>query len=296
MELKMKTMRKLTFVTFVLVLISANVLAQEVSDTTFHYRDKAIQVKDSLDEVRVKVSKNDSIDYVPVYEGIFTHEKSVETYTVGTDFNINTPFGSLLGKDGEKPRMRTHWQGVGAGFSFLMNSDVAYRPFMSGEITLNPLEISTTFLDQFGLVTGIGVVYRDYALPKNLELQQSDGVVSFQKTGQDRYAINSLRQFEFVTSLLFEWQPKLNLKHRLFLSGGILCNDIGDRAGMLVTKEKGGEYVIKALEVRQNNIDIFGQIGYKDLALYVKYTPKSMFQPQKGPNFSQLSVGLMVYY
>ena len=93
----MQTMRKLTFVTFALVLISANVFAQEVSDTTFHYRDKAIQVKDSLDEVRVKVSKNDSIGYVPVYEGIFTLRKR-ETHTVGTDFNINTPFGPLLVK------------------------------------------------------------------------------------------------------------------------------------------------------------------------------------------------------
>ena len=292
----MQTMRKLTFVTCILVLISANVLAQEVSDTTFHYRDKAIQVKDSLDEVRVKVSKNDSIGYVPVYEGIFTHEKSVETYTVGTDFNINTPFGSLLGRDGEKPRMRTHWQGVGAGLSFLMNSDLAYRPFMSGEITLNTLEISTTFLDQFGLVTGVGVVYRDYALPKNLEYQKNNGVVSFQKMGRDTYEINSLKQLELVISFLFEWQPKLNLKHRLFLSGGILCSDIGDRAGMLVTREKKEEYILKALDVRQSNIDIIGQIGYKDLGLYVKYTPNSIFQSQKGPDFSQFSAGLMVYF
>jgi hypothetical protein len=292
----MKTMKKTTFITLALVLISANLFAQAVSDTTFHYRDKTIQVKDSLDEVRVKVSKNGSIGYIPVYEGIFTHEKSVETYTVGMDFNINTPFGPLLGKDGEKPRMRTHWQGVGAGFSFLMNSDLAYRPFMSGEITLNALEISTTFLDRFGLVSGVGVVYRDYALPKNLELQQSNGVASFQEMGRDLYEINSLKQLELVFSLLFEWQPKLNLKHRLFLSGGILCSDIGDRAGMLVTKEKNGEYILKALNVRHNNIDVFGQIGYRDLGLYVKYSPNSIFQSQKGPNFSQLSVGLMVYF
>ena len=45
----MQTMRKLTFVTFVLVLFRL-MYSQEVSDTTFHYRDKAIQVKDSLDE------------------------------------------------------------------------------------------------------------------------------------------------------------------------------------------------------------------------------------------------------
>lgn len=54
-------MKKTTFITLALVLISANLFAQAVSDTTFHYRDKTIQVKDSLDEVRVKVSKNGSI-------------------------------------------------------------------------------------------------------------------------------------------------------------------------------------------------------------------------------------------
>ena len=291
----MKT-RKLILITSSFVLISANLFAQEVSDTTFHFRNKNIFVKDSLNEVRVKVSQSDSIDYVPVYEGIFTPERSLETYTVGMDFNINTPFGPLLGKDGEKPRMRTHWQGVGAGFSFLINNDSDYRPFMSGEIMLNPLEFSTTFLNQFALVTGIGAVYRDYALRKNLELQQNNGVVSFQKMGRDMYEINSLRQFEFVASFLFEWQPKLNLKHRLFLSGGVLCSEIGDRAGMLVTKEKDEEYVLKALDVRQSNIDIFGQIGYGNFGLYVKYTPNSIFQPQKGPNFSQLSVGLMVCF
>ncbi len=200
----MKT-RKLILITSSFVLISANLFAQEVSDTTFHFRNKNIFVKDSLNEVRVKVSQSDSIDYVPVYEGIFTPERSLETYTVGMDFNINTPFGPLLGKDGEKPRMRTHWQGVGAGFSFLINNDLDYRPFMSGEIMLNPLEFSTTFLNQFALVTGIGAVYRDYALRKNLELQQNNGVVSFQKMGRDMYEINSLRQFEFVASFLFEW-------------------------------------------------------------------------------------------
>ena len=83
------------------MVISANLFAQEVSDTTFHFRNKNIFVKDSLDEVRVKVSQIDSIGYVSVYEGIFTPERNLETYTVGTDFNINTPFGPLLGKDGE---------------------------------------------------------------------------------------------------------------------------------------------------------------------------------------------------
>ena len=290
----MKT-RKLTLITFAFVLISANLFSQVVSDTTFYYQDKAVQVKDSLDEVRVKVSKNDSTDYVPVYEGIFTDEKHVETYTVGTDFNINTPFGPLLGTDKLRPRMRTHWQGVGAGFSYMMNSDLAYRPFMSGEIVLNPLDFSIIFLDQFALVSGVGVVYRDYALRKNLELQQSNGVVSFQEMERDLYEINSLRQFEFVLSLLFEWQPKLNLKHRLFVSAGIVTSDI-DRAGMLVTKEKDGELTLKALDVRQSNIDIFGQIGYRNVGLYVKYTPNSIFQSKKGPEFSQLSVGLMVYF
>ena len=71
----MKT-RKLILITSSFVLISANLFAQEVSDTTFHFRNKNIFVKDSLNEVRVKVSQSDSIDYVPVYEGIFTPEEA----------------------------------------------------------------------------------------------------------------------------------------------------------------------------------------------------------------------------
>ena len=51
--------------------------------------------------------------------------------------------------------------------------------------------------------------------------------------------------------------------------------------------------MLKALDVRQNNIDIFGKSVTK-IWLYTKYTPKSIFQPQKGPDFSQSVV--MVYY
>ncbi len=278
------------------LLISTNLFSQAVSDTTFHYRDKTIQVMDSLDEVRVKVSKNDSIGYVPVYEGIFAGEKEVETYTVGTDFNINTPFGSLLGRDGDKLRMRTHWQGMGAGFSFMMNTDLAYRPFMSGEIVLNPLEISSTFLDQFALITGIGVVYRDYALKKNLKMEKNNGLISFQKMETDIYSVNSLKQIEFICPLLFEWQPKLNLKHKLFLSGGVLFSYGADRAGMYVTREKDEDLIGRGIDVRIDNMDILGQVGFGDISLYVKYTPNSIFQPPKGPDFSQLSVGFMVYF
>ncbi len=291
----MKT-RKSTFITFALVLISANLFAQEVADTTFHFRNKNIFVKDSLDEVRIKVSQIDSIDYVPVYEGIFTSERSLETYTVGTDFNINTPFGPLLGKDGEKPGMRTHWQGMGAGFSFMINSDLAYKPFSSGEIILNPLEISTTFIDEFALVTGIGFVYRDYALKGNLKMEKVDGVITFQKMPTDIYSRNSLTQIEFIAPLLFEWQPKLNYKHRLFLSGGVLFSYGSDRVGMHITREKDEDLMGRGFDVRTHNVDILGQIGFSSVSLYAKYTPYSIFQPQKGPKFTQLSVGLMVYF
>jgi hypothetical protein len=289
----MKT-RKLTILTCVFVLISTNLFSQAISDTTFHYRDKTIQVKDSLDEVRVKVSKSDSFGYVPVYEGIFTNERQLETYTVGTVFNIDTPFGSLLGRD--RPGMQTHWQGMGAGLSFMMNTDLAYRPFASGEIILNPLEISSTFVDQFALVTGIGVVYRDYALEKNLTMEKVDGVVRFEKMHTDIYSLNSVRQIEFVVPLLFEWQPKSNLKHKFFLSCGALFSYGTDRAAMHVTREKDQDLMGRGLDVRLNNLDIFGQIGFGSVSLYAKYTPYGIFQSQKGPKFSQLSIGLMAYF
>ena len=291
----MKT-RKLTFITLAFVLISTNLFAQDVSDTTFQFLNKSIFVKDSLDEVRVKVSKSGSISYVPVYEGIFTNEQQIETYTVGTDFNINTPFGSLLSRDGDKPRMKTHWQGMGAGFSFMINSDLAYKPFSSVEITINPLEISSTFVDQFALITGIGIVYRDYALKENLKMDKVDGVTTFQKMPTDIYSRNSLTQLEFVSPLLFEWQPKSNLKYKFFLSGGLFFSYGSDRMGMLVTREKDEDLMGRGLDVRLHGLDIFGQVGFGNFSLYAKYTPHGIFQPKKGPKFTQLSVGLMVYF
>lgn len=291
----MKT-RKLTIITLAFVLISTNLFAQNVSDTTFQFRNKSIFVKDSLDEVRVKVSEKGSIGYVPVYEGIFTNEQQIETYTVGTDFNINTPFGSLLGRDGDKPRMKTHWQGMGGGFSFLINSDLDYKPFASGEIILNPIEVSTTFVNQFALITGMGVIYRDYALRKNVKMGKIDGVAVFQKTPTDIYSRNSLTQIEFVSPLLFEWQPKSNLQYKFFLSAGVLFSYGSDRMGMLITKEKDEDLMGRGLDVRSFSMDILGQVGFGNVSLYARYTPYGIFQPKKGPKFTQFSFGIMAYF
>jgi hypothetical protein len=127
-------------------------------------------------------------------------------------------------------------------------------------------------------------------------MEKVDGVTTFQKMPTDIYLRNSLTQLEFVSPLLFEWQPKSNLKYKFFLSAGVLFSYGSDRMGMLVTREKDEDLMGRGLDVRLHGLDILGQVGFGNFSLYAKYTPHGIFQPKKGPKFTQLSVGLMVYF
>jgi hypothetical protein len=66
--------------------------------------------------------------------------------------------------------------------------------------------------------------------------------------------------------------------------------------GMLITKEKDEDLMGRGLDVRSFSMDILGQVGFGNVSLYARYTPYGIFQPKKGPKFTQFSFGIMAYF
>ena len=294
----MKTRIQMLAVFILTASLTVNAQTQTVKDTTVFFNQKKILVTDSTDQVEVQVYKMDTTEYKKIYEGIFTDDKSYEKYSVETQLGFDFPFA----KRKRSSNFSGHFTGLGFGAFYTtdnltnFNDAGGMNVAFSNEITFNPIGYSLPIIKgYFGMVTGLGMTWRNLHLGNNSHLVNNNGVTVVEAAPEGiTYNYSRLRMFDLNLPIYLEIHPLG--KSEFYIMGGVLFG-INTFSSYKVKYKNENDKKISVVEGKDYNVNPFSvnylvQMGWNDLGVYAKYTPTSLFKNDKGPDVQTFSVGL----
>lgn len=277
--------------------------SQLADTTTVKFKNKTIQVEDSVGKIKIQVFDSANNELKKVYEGVFSDEKSYEKWTLMEEWGINLPF---LNKPNKKERkMEPHWAGIGWGFANFANADlqinnvggISLKSELSNEFYFNPIEKIVPIIgSNLGLTTGLGLNWRNYHLDMNTHLKEENDVVGvYAEPAGINYTFSRLRVFSLTVPALLEFQHNLGTKHTFFISAGVVGGVNTSASYRVKYTESDGDkenrVESKGLNIAPLTLDYMAQIGYGSWSVFAKYSPFSLFQSQKGPKVQAVSLG-----
>ena len=211
----------------------------------------------------------------------------------------------------EEPKfIETNWNNFHLGLNNLINSggelDVATEgDFSSLEVAPSSVNFTwdivtqamNLYREKVRLVYGIGIDYNNYRFKNNVsliknadkELEVTEDAVNYDKNKLVVQHIN-------VPLLInFKIAPK-NSNDYLHISGGA---NFGYRIGSHMKQKwnDNGKKKNKAEDdynLEQFRVGYEMQFGYKNIVLYGRYFPESIFKANEGPNLRTVSAGILI--
>ncbi|MDD3079769.1 MAG: hypothetical protein PHH37_11810 [Paludibacter sp.] len=281
------------------------------NDTTVYYNGKTIQIKDSVDQIKVKVFDGESNSLEKIYEGIFSDGKSSEKWTVVEDLGFQIPFiEKLQHKKSKKYKMEAHWAGIGWGFANISDKNytlnnidgLTLKSESSNEFYFNFIEkILPFYRNNLGLTSGLGISWHNYFLDMNTHLVEQNDITNVASAPAGiTYDYSRLRVFQINVPLLLEWQPTLGKNHKFYIAAGVIGGVNPIASYKVKYKDEDGNTIkkveAKGLNIAPLSLDYTAQIGYGAWSVYAKYSPFSMFQSGKGPNVRAVSAGIILNF
>lgn len=197
-----------------------------------------------------------------------------------------------------------HWEGIEFGFNSFAKPDYSMYPaankdFMSLnqgkslEFNFNFYELNIGLSKNYvGLVSGMGLSFNNYRFENDYTLQK--GSIRTEPVALDP---NNLAKTKLAVSylnvpLLLEFQiPVNNREGRLFLSAGIVGGvKIGSHTKVKYGNDK--EKDRSGFNINSFNYAATARVGYKDIALFAKYSLTPLFESGKGPGLTPFTIGI----
>jgi hypothetical protein len=199
-----------------------------------------------------------------------------------------------------------HWAGIDFGFNTFLNTDYSNynSEFMKNDILRSNSYYVNLFQQSFGLqrnlntiglVTGLGINFKNYRLDKNttIERNANDEIVPkyiyFDDNQKSKLTITSL-----LIPLLVEFQIPVNhYNNRLYLS-----------AGMYFEYRLGSNTKIKYKKIHREKLKVpdhfsmhdftYGlmlRTGYRWINVFATYKITPLFKEEKGPELTPFTIG-----
>jgi hypothetical protein len=293
--------------------------------------------KNSKDVTEVKVGKKNVVtvdedgDNVHVIVGDKENSKGVEVITddwgdtthirIGRrNFKViegdNGTYVKYEKEDKNKKWSRSfnaHWAGLEVGMNMFENSDYSiyqgteYEQY--GEVfdlrsgkslswNLNFMEFA--FKNEkktFGLVTGMGISFNDYAfdLPVTMEKENGYGMTIPVNIQQENKSVKKSKlHVNYLTVPLL-----LEIKTPLRMGGSNLSMSAGAIGSLYIGSHTKYKYYDKAKVKTQGNFninqwkyDLTGRIHFGDFTVFANYSMTSLFENQQGPEIHPLMIGI----
>lgn len=272
-----------------------------------------VTVVEDDDQVHVTVGKNSGVEVITDDWGDTTHVRvGRRTFKVVEGRN-----GTYVKVDKDVKRKKwggsfnPHWAGLEVGMNIFQNVDYSIYdggPHDSYEFmdlhTGKSLSWNLNFAEfafknerkTFGLVTGMGVSFNDYAfdLPITIAKEEGNGkIVPVDITMENASVKKSKLHVNYLTVPLFlEVKTPLRMgSSRLYLAGGVIGGlYLGSHAKYKYHKgDKDKSH--SNFHINQWKYDLTGRIGFGDFCVFVNYTMTDMFKQGKGPQIQPIMVG-----
>ena len=306
--------RKLFLPVLGALLLSALFLkAQVLSDDYQKVLDsgnKRIVVKEINDKQRIDVEVYEVLDddellpYEKIFEGHYRDGISSEQRKYLMSIDIPSPIKKRKFEDARKCRLPHHDAAFGVGFAGFADEgdkeNVPFRYSSSPEISLTVYRkaVALSRNNQLGLVTGLGIRWVRYHLKGNQYFEEVEDETKL-IPGDDSWDMkkSKLGITTLNVPLLLEWKTR---NRNLFLSAGAVCSFKTASSSRIYYKDARGkkqsEKVDQGMTLRPVTVDMLVQAGTRDIGIYARYSPVSIFEKSKGPELYPLTVGVMFYF
>lgn len=297
----MKIIKSTIVVVLLMAFVHTSAHAQVVKDTTFIFNQKKIHLTDSLEQVKLKVYRSDTVEYKKIYEAIYTDETSYENYTVSESFGLNLPFPKK-----SSGIWKIHSDDFRVGLVYLhnkfdFNNDGGLMISNANEITWKPVLAVKRFHEKrMAFTTGLGLTWRNYHIGENSNLTVAEGLVRREVAPEGvKYNYSRLRTMEVNLPLMYEWQPAA--LHGFHFSTGVIFGVNVFTSHKVKYRDPNTDKKVKDVLGKNYQINPFSfsgivQAGYRDLGVYFKYTPTTIFKKDKGPELQSMAIGVSLAF
>ena len=306
---------KLLFPTVLVALCLCNqMIANTLSDDStkmFESGNKRIVVTENTGKQRVEVEvferQGDGAlqPYEKIFEGHYRDGRSSEQRKYLMSIKAPSPITKKKFKSKSNYYSSPHHEAsFSLGFAgFADKGDYSDIPFLytsSPEInfTLHRELLSFSSNKKWGLVTGVGIRWVRYHLKGNHYFEEKDDYTHIMKALDDRrFSKSKLGITTLNIPLLLEWKTRNNgfylaagaeFSLKTASSSRIFYND---RIG-----KKRKEKVDEGMTLRPITYDLLVQGGLQDVGLFMRYSPITIFEKNKGPELYPLTFGLIVFF
>lgn len=277
------------------------------ADTTFHYQDRTVVIREQPDEINVSVYRQneagDTIWSNKIYEGIFMDDQSVER-RYENKFDIFVP--DIFKPKSKRNVAASHWAGFGIGFSN-MPTGWDFDGEMASSLNLSrSMQYNLNFFDDhwklgnngLSLVTGFGIQFNSMHLQTNKFMEVID-YKTLISTSEEKLKNSRLHYTYLTFPLLLEVNFPIGRSETIFLNAGVVGKVKTASSSKIWLSGNGRESKIKQpgnLNIRPVTVDLLLQAGIGDFGIFMSYTPFSVFLQNKGPEANQGTVGLQLYF
>ncbi|MCF8373293.1 MAG: hypothetical protein K9H64_16860 [Bacteroidales bacterium] len=262
----------------------------------------AIQISaQEKDTVRIKIGNKKII----MFED--TDDIGIEVDSLDGDYDID--FNDLKEKDECTDGFEGHWHGFEFGFNGLIDADnkmpssdapFAINMARSWTFGLNLFQKDIPLIkDNFGLVGGLGMQWRNYHFENNVEPEKVDGQLIWNPNEKHEFTKNRLQATYLTGVIAMEFQtPVGNSEHEFFVMAGAYGNyrmgsNLKQRWNEDGNKEKNkirDDFYLNDLEY-----GLTGRIGIGKINFFANYSLTPLFKEDKlEGNWKPVTVGITI--
>ena len=305
--------RKLLFQAFVIILACTIAKANVLSDDSTKVIDsgnKRIVITENTEKQRVEVEVyelREGIEtdpYEKIFEGHYRDGKSSEQRKYLMSFDIPSPITKRQFESQHRYGLPHHEASFGVGFAgFADKGDLDEIPFRTGSspeinFTFYRKALSLSRNNQWGIVTGLGIRWVRYHLKGNHYFEEENDYTHLRIDDNDwEFKKSKLGITTLNVPLLLEWKTRNN---GLYLSAGAVCSfKTASSSRIYYVDERGRkqkEKVDTGMTLRPVTFDILVQGGIRDVGIFSRYSPVSIFEKNKGHELYPLTFGAMLYF
>ena len=293
------------------VAASAQTKVERTDSVTKIVNPGNVEIIESPNGISVKVIGQNDTTVAYSYKNEFSTDVTVITEQQESDFGIDIPFMRNRGKSKSeskviKPMYGSRWDVTSGGLGFGVNAMlstpegmVGYRSAGVEMMYSDVIALRYTPWRNCGLqfMLGVGFQYTKNCLKNGLQFVREDDK---QSVGYDKSVDGSSKHSSSIET--FSWLLPFDIKYTFSrgwgASVGVWTNFSTSAKIMSSYKLDGIKYNQEwsGINRRKVRVSYVAKINYKDIGVYVKYTPKNMIKEGFGPQFKEISSGIMLMF
>lgn len=294
-------------------LITANLFAQTDTTKVGVLNKNVVTVIENDEKVHVKVGNEKGVEVITDDWGDTTHVRVGRRVFKIAEGHNGTHVKVVKEKRSSNwtGTFNPHWSGLEVGVNIMTNADYSlYAPGQNDFMDLNPgkslswnLNLAeyafTNKRNNFGVVTGFGISFNDYAFDNSVTLEKDPTTrmvvpVTLGNDADGHSIKKSKLHVNYLTvPLMLEVKTPLRMGgSRLYLAGGVIGGlylgshtkykwEKGDKV-----KSKSGVYINKW------KYELTGRIGFGDFCVFANYSMTPLFKDGRGPEVQPLMIGI----